>query len=1003
MKLSYFQHLICLLVLSSSVQAQKAYFQQDIRYKIDVKLDDESHILRGYENFEYTNNSSDTLKYLFIHLYPNAYKNDRSAFTEQLVNLGKTDFYFSKEDDRGFIDSLDFKVNQDPVMYSNYNNMEDVILLELNKPLPPNKKIEVSTPFRVVIPAVFSRMGHDQQNYQLTQWYPKPAVYDLNGWHPQPYLDQGEFYGEFANFTVNIEVPSSYIVAATGELQTESEKQFIQQVIDKKNTADKNSSTYKKIQFTQDKVHDFAWFASKDYLIEKKEILLGTKKVACYSYVLPKNETLYDGSTEIIAQTIQYLSAHVGEYPYVQASIVDGKLLAGGGMEYPMITLIGAVHTKSELQTVIIHEVGHNWFYGILANNERDHPWLDESINSMYEDIIDEEINSTNTSKTPEQLRKIEKKLNGSFAFLLSALQHEDQAIENTSEAFTSLNYGGVIYKKASLLLRYVRSYLGEPLFDQCMKKYYETYKFKHPNPADFQQIFEQESGKQLNWFFDQGINTTTPIDFKISSVKKFATNTEVYAHSKTHFKGPIPIYACNANGILATKWIEYPYTLPAVFSNELQANSFYIDKQEVIPETKISNNHYFKHKLFKKTSVKLKLGSSLGIQKSHNLYLLPALGYNYYDKTMLGLSLHNLQIPNLPFQFAFAPMYSFGTKQFTGTGFMAYSIFPKNSLQKVTFSMQGKSYHHQQSNLNIPSPKYLRHIRLAPSIELSLKKPFATSTVDRTLTLQYLHIIEDQFKYIFNTSDSLYRPALDKKSITQIGRIKYLHENNRTFNPFSYQLQVEGNHEFMKIGLTLQSRIDYHIKNKAFYVRAYGGKFIDFQTSTNYFNLRQRYLNTTFHGQSDYAYDETYIARNEQITTLSQQVSMQEGGFKMRTLQYASPIGLNDNWLASINLRSDIPIKSPIKLQVFVDAATFANAKKLNPSGQNAVFEAGLELHLFSDLLVVYAPFILSKDFKDYSKQIYPKNRFLHNMSFALNFSQLNFRKTQDVMNYLK
>ncbi len=535
------------------------------------------------------------------------------------------------------------------------------------------------------------------------------------------------------------------------------------------------------------------------------------------------------------------------------------------------------------------------------------------------------------------------------------------------------------------------------------MKKYYQAYQFKHPNPSNFQQIVEQESGKQLAWFFNQGINSTTQIDFKLKSIKKLATNTEVYVSSKTTFQGPIPVQACLDKKIVATQWIEYPYSSPAVFSNELQANSYQIDKDQILPESKISNNFYHTNKLFKKTSFKLKLGSSLGIRQSHNLYLLPAFGYNVYDKTMLGLSIHNLQIPNLPFQFALAPMYAFGTKQFTGTGFMAYSIFPKNSLQKITFSIQGNSYHHQRSTLNISNPKYLRHIRLAPTVNLEFKKPFATSAIHRSLSLQYVHIIEDQFKYIFNTSDSLYRPALDKKSITQIGRIKYLHENNRTFNPFSYQLQVEGNHEFMKIGLTLQSRIDYHIKNKAFYVRAYGGKFVDFQTSTNYFNLRQRYLNTTYHGQSDYAYDETYVARNEQISTLSQQVSMQEGGFKMRTLQYASPIGLNDNWLAAVNLRSDIPIKSPVKLQVFVDAATFANAKKLNPSGQNAVFEAGLELHLFKDLLVIYAPFILSKDFKDYSKQIYPRNRFLRNMSFALNFSQLNFKKTQEVMNYLK
>jgi hypothetical protein len=180
------------------------------------------------KKIKYTNHSTDTLKFLFFHLWPNAYKNDRSAFNEQMVENKQTSFYYSKEENRGFIDSLQFKVNDEEVNISEYNNQSDVVLLELLNPLLPQQSIEISTPFRVVIPEVFSRLGHKDQVYQISQWFPKPAVYDNRGWHPMPYLDQGEFYSEFGNFTVNITLPSNYVVAATGDLQNESEKIFIE-------------------------------------------------------------------------------------------------------------------------------------------------------------------------------------------------------------------------------------------------------------------------------------------------------------------------------------------------------------------------------------------------------------------------------------------------------------------------------------------------------------------------------------------------------------------------------------------------------------------------------------------------------------------------------------------------------------------------------------------------------------------------------------------------------
>jgi hypothetical protein len=1004
--------IVLLSTITGAVTAQKSYFQQDVNYTIDVTLNDKSHILKGYEKLVYTNHSSDTLKFLFFHLWPNAYKNDKTAFTEQMVENKEKLFYFSKEEDKGFIDSLDFKVNGDPVNVSDYNNNQDIIMLELNSPLMPGKSITITTPFRVVIPAVFSRLGHDGQTYQISQWYPKPAVYDNRGWHPMPYLDQGEFYSEIGSYEVNITLPANYVVASTGDLQQDSEKKFIETRLYAKDTSLKekfkksieSETATKTITYKQSNVHDFAWFASKNFLVEKKLANLPSgKKVECYSYFKPWNSRNYVGSTDAIVHTIEYLSAHVGEYPYSHASVVDGKLLAGGGMEYPNVTVIGSISSKSDLQTVIIHEVGHNWFYGLLASNEREHPWMDEGINSFYENQLDNILIKKQDSDSKEnQVGKgLTDKLNGSFIYFLNSKQNQDQPIDIASQDYTKINYGGIVYKKAQMMMEYLQAYLGNDVFEKGMKRYYNEWHFKHPYPEDFRKIMEEESRKELKWFFEDGLQTTKKIDFKLTHVdQRNEKSNLVYATSRNDFTGPIPIMAVKGDSVYATQWIEYPYNLPATFAKDLGATEYKIDDNEIVPDSKLINN--VEGSFLTKMRWLPRVGYGLGLSKKSEYFLLPSLGYNFYDKFMLGAVIHNLRMPNNQFQFAISPMYSFGAKQLVGSGIIGYSLFLKNKIQKITIALQGRSYHHQSSTLNISKPLFLRHIRIAPSLTIDFKNPIARSPVSNQLSLRYYAILNQQFNYTLNTTDSLFRPSVQDYKLSNLVRLSFIHKNARTFHPYSYMIVADANQEFLKLGLTANLRIDYHLKNKSFYARTFAGKFFDFNNSINYFGLRQQYLASTSTSYNDFMYDDIYVARNEQSGTMAQQVSIREGGFKIRTNQYANPLGMSDNWLFAVNFRSDLPIKSPVKLQVFIDAGTFANAGKLNPSGNKLLFDGGLELHLLGDMIIIYAPLVMSKDFKDYTKSVYAKNRLLNTMSFSLNLSSLNLLQTQNVTKIL-
>jgi hypothetical protein len=282
----------------------------------------------------------------------------------------------------------------------------------------------------------------------------------------------------------------------------------------------------------------------------------------------------------------------------------------------------------------------------------------------------------------------------------------------------------------------------------------------------------------------------------------------------------------------------------------------------------------------------------------------------------------------------------------------------------------------------------------------LEFKKPTLRNPITKTFLLQYFNISNQNFNYTLNPIDSLYRSNIDQYETAHYASLEYKHNNERTFNPFDYVIKAEGNHSFAKLTLTTHLKINYNVKNKAFYVRAFAGKFFDYKNNANPFVLRNQYLNTTFTANNDYAYNDVYVARDEQKGILSNQVSMREGGFKIKTNLLSSPIGVSNNWLTTINMRTDLPIKSMVKLQLFLDIGTYADAGILNPSGSKAIYEGGAELHLFKDILIIYAPFILSKDLKDYVKSTYSKNRMLQTMSFSLDLNRINFLQSQKVMN---
>jgi hypothetical protein len=982
------QLLFCLLFTSFTSSAQ-TYWQQHVATKIDVKLDDKNHILNGFEELIYTNNSPDTLRFIYIHLWPNAFKNDHTPFAKQQDRNHNTDFYYSKKEDRGYMDSLQFVVDGVGVDHYTTANAPDIARVDLIKPLLPGGKIKIGTPFRVKLPKVFSRNGHTGQAYYVSQWFPKPAVYDRKGWHPISYLDQGEFYSEFGSYDVNIMLPSNYVLMATGNCVSAEENAWLDSLAVKPLPSDTlyrkstppSALEYKSVHFTEDNIHDFAWFADKRYTVRKDTVYSpGTGKlITTWSAFLPVYQDKWLKANDYLKDAVKYYGTWVGPYPYSTIKAVLGDMKSGGGMEYPTITLIDRVAT-SKLKTVVVHEAGHNWFYGILASNEREHAWMDEGLNTFYEQKATSAIKKDAGGKRKNVLDE-------SLFYYQFAKTAEDQPINTHSDRFRSLNYGVDVYYKSALMLCWLEQYMGEENFGKGMKDYFDTWKFRHPYPEDFRSIMQKQTTKSISWFFDTILNTDKRIDFTISKARTSGVNTEVTVKNKSGVPAPLLVAAYDKHdSLLSATWTD-PFdkkiklTIPASEWTRLRVD-------DVIPDAKSTNDVYRRRALFHQFGLKVRPLVGLNRSDKDKLFIAPSLGVNKYDGFMAGLLIHNLTLPENRFAYALAPIFSFRTETFVGAGSVGYTWYPGSIFQEIMLGVDAKTFHHDETNYKLKQSIYARYIKVAPSLQFIIKESDPLSTTTRTITLKEYNINEEAINF---GADSTAIPALTNQQNMYVG-IRYLHTNSRTYNPFSYAIDGHGNGDFAKLNVEGNVRVDYYAPKKALYVRAYLGKFFAINDNPALTNRYQ--LNASYSGVNDYLYDGTYRGRNVSDGFSGQQISaMQEGGFKIPVFNGAYR---TDNWMAALNLKTDLPlIKLPIRL--FLDAGLIPNPSPgfKNVKSTLMLYDAGIEIFVSKEV-AFYIPLIMSSDFRDYLSNTFGnKNVFARSLSFTLHLQNINWLKT--------
>lgn len=932
-----------------AIFCQQKYWQQQVNYNIDVTLNDNAHTLDAFEKIEYINNSPDTLHFIWFHLWPNAYKNDKTAMTDQFLENGSTTFYFSDKEDKGYINKLDFKVEDVTATLEDHPQYIDIVKLVLPAPLAPGKSINITTPFHVKLPYNLSRGGHDGQSYQATQWYPKPAVYDQSGWHPMPYLDQGEFYSEYGSFEVHITVPKNYVVAATGNLQNTDEKQWLKtranfswqpeklkektssgQIKITNNLFPQSDKQLKTLIYKQDSIHDFAWFADKRFVVNEDTLKLPSGKIiSVFANYIYNPKSLWNNAVQYTKDAIRFYSSLVGEYPYQVVSVVEGPNSFGGGMEYPTITIISPTNNAKDLDYIIAHEVGHNWFYGILGTNERKYPWMDEGINSYYEHLYSKSKDKNFSTQSEEMLLET------------AAAIHKDQPIATSSENFTAANYGLIAYYKTSKWMELLAKNIGNDTFNKAMQEYYNLWQFKHPQLIDFKLALESVCKKNLDSEFEL-LNKTGNLPNVLKKGSVF----------QTPFK----------------KGLKYL----------LEKNK---DKKNIFTLSPVIGFNSYDNFM-----------AGIGVTN----YYLPPNPFSFFGTAMYGTG--SKKINSIAgFNYSFYPNNFFykidlntSFAQFTSDEFTD-TANKKNSLgfQKIA---PGVKFIFRQKNPRSTLTKYVQ---------------FKTYIINEDRLNFFRDSILDtggNYSYFTNYSK--------KKNTRYLHQLKFVIENNRVLYPYRGELKIEMGKDFIRPAFTGNYFFNYP-KGGGLDVRLFAGKFIytTSKTFTTQFATDRFQLNMTgANGYEDYTYSDYFVGRNKFNGFASQQIMMCDGGFKVRTDLLASKIGKTDDWLIATNFITTLPNKInplsllPIKipLKIFADVGTYADAWKDKEHNDRFLYDAGFQLSILNNIVNIYVPIIYSKVYKDYIvSTIEKKGRFFKKISFSIDMANLGLKKLKQKLSF--
>ena len=879
-------------------------FSQNNNIKINATLNPETKELLIYQEIDYYNKSDSILNNIYFHNWANAYRDKKTPLAERFVEKNSKSFHFTSEKNRGNTDISTILVNYNMASWEITNENPDILNIQLNEPLKPKDSIKIIATYTVKVPnSKFTRYGVNANNYNLRYWYLVPAIFDTK-WQTYNNLDLDDLYMDYTNYNIRVHVPKDYVLNShLTASKTSGEFQNSYQLIGE-NQLD--------IELNITQFDDFTQYNSKPVSI------ITNLNSTNLNFVI---------KTDILNRELDFIESYLGEFQHNKVFInkIDyDKDPVYGFNQLP--SFLTPFNDNFEWDIKMFKVLVRKYISTKFLFNQREDVWLADGLQiylmmKYVEKYYPEMKALGNISKIwgikSFNLAKIDFNDKYYFIYQFASRKNLDQSLITPADSLSNFNQKIANKYKAGIGLKYLENYLGEATLANAILDFSKKNgNLKTTSSTIFNTV---ETTKDIDWFKNEYVQTNKKPDYSIKKVVKKNDSLEISIKNNRDFTVPIELYGVKDSEIKFRKWLPGIDTISKINIPKNGFDKLSLNYQSLLPEYNLRNNWKNVDKKLFTRPLQLKFFKDIENPYYNQLFYTPVFGYNYYDGIILGMAFSNHTFINKSINFKVTPSYSTKSNSFSGSYAIKYEYLPENkNVNKLIFGIAGNHYDYAPD---------LSYSKVVPYGLLEFTKKNYRDISSNAISAAYT--IVDKTPSPIETQDL----ETLKYNVLSIG-YGYAKPNILEDIRFSTGFQVSD--KFSKVSVDAQYRLLTNT-NTQFDFRFFAGAFLSNNTNTDFFSF-------ALDRPTDYLFQYDYLGRSETTGFFSQQIIINEGGFKSKL-----PVPYANQWLTSIN--TSIGVWRWV--EIYNDVALVKNKNK----NVYFAYENGVRLNFVQDILEVYFP----------------------------------------------
>lgn len=833
-------HIITFLFLSFSFTSKAQN-----KISIEADLDTLTHQLKVQQKIVYHNNSNDTIRYIFLHNWANSFKSNKTPLGKRFIEDYQKKFYFSDKKEKGYSKIHNISTNHKTAQFKEVRGHPDIIEVLLNKVLLPKDSTLISATYTIKIPnARFTGYGKTKTGYHLRFWYLSPAVY-LDKWQIMSNLNMDDLYQDVADFTIDIKVPKNMFI----ENNLRSSEKIKNEHTNNHILIGKNK---KDIILHIDKKRRFKFFQTENTEI-KTDIF--------------DDDLQYLRSKKIIQREVSFIEQYAGKHPHPEI-FIDANTVNKNSLHeiYGLPLWLKPYPENFRWEMRFFKALSSKYIDDILLLNKRNDYWLSngiqtflmmEYIKKYYSDIAILGNFSKLWGLRNYNIAKLKQGDKFLFLYQFSARKFNDQSLTTRADSLSNFNRKVISQYKAGLGLKYLQDYVGDSILRATFKEFLGTDKLKVTNSSKFTAILKRKTDKNLDWFFNDYLQTSKKIDHKIKNVTytKNKDSLLVTIKDKRNTLAPASLYGIKDKEIKFKTWVSDIHGTKTVAIKTGDFDKLAINYEKLYPEYNSLNNFRNVNNSLLSKPLQFRFFRDTEDPYYNQIFFKPNVTYNFYDGVIFGVNFNNQPIIAHNLGISITPNYATKSNSLTGSFHVNYNhYFNKTKIYKISYGIGGSNYHYN---------KNLAYNTFTPGVSIEFRRNSLRDVGSKILLTRLIHINKEIAKNKRKTPKDNY----------DIFNLRYVYNKPNVIKRFQYAINTEFSKNFSKVSTDIRYRKFFNT-DKSYTLRLFGGYFINNHLKDTYFNFN---LNRS----SDYLFEQNLFGRSETTGIFKQQFVTTDGGFK--------------------------------------------------------------------------------------------------------------------------